>query len=425
MRRFTAECETATLLHHRNIVPAIGSGTLEDRRGNRIQYLVMEYVDGESLRDRMEREKLSRKDVAGTMSQLCDALTYAHRMGIVHRDIKPENVLLDAQGTVRLSDFGTALDVEAVERLTTDGEVPLTHLYAAPEIVLGEKDVDVRADVYSCGVLLCEMLTGISSRERSGSLKAWPRELLNWEKVIVKATAWRSTDRHESIADFRKAVRAANYADSLDAVLERFDMFVLLMVVGLEATTLLSAIFREQVVSRTFVAFLIWLPVVVMFFLFGRLAKKHKETEEVVAKRRRYWMTSVIPALTGAAVNAIVIICFQLRVPETDGTMGVLVLACMLVVLGAIGFLSSCLFHEGVTFWQLAQGFAFTVGVCAPLFTILFIAPGVLVAKLVLGITFDYQSKDHAGLLVSSAFFALCCSVASLRSGGLRNLQTN
>src|SRR5205823_766090 len=125
-------------------------------------YYVMPYVEGESLRDKLEREKqLSVEDALGITRQVASALGYAHARNVIHRDIKPENILLH-EGEAMVSDFGIALAVSAAagERLTQTGIAVGTPAYMSPEQATSERGVDARSDVYSLGCVLYEMLAG-------------------------------------------------------------------------------------------------------------------------------------------------------------------------------------------------------------------------------------------------------------------------
>jgi serine/threonine protein kinase len=152
--RFAQEAEALRNLNHPNIVKVLATIQENDQH-----YLVMEYVDGGSLHELLEEEK--RLSVARTLEialDLADALTRAHRLNIIHRDIKPSNVLLAADGTPRLSDFGVAR-VEQSQGLTQTGDLIGTIDYLSPEACQG-KPLDARADIWAFGVLLFEMLTG-------------------------------------------------------------------------------------------------------------------------------------------------------------------------------------------------------------------------------------------------------------------------
>jgi serine/threonine-protein kinase len=152
--RFRREARAAARLTHPGLVGVYDQGV-----DGETSYLTMEYVDGVTLRRRLgERGALTVREALGIADAVLDALAAAHRNGLVHRDIKPENVLLASDGRVKLADFGLARAVTEVTATTT-GTVLGTVAYLAPELVVrGESDV--RTDVYACGVLLFEMLTG-------------------------------------------------------------------------------------------------------------------------------------------------------------------------------------------------------------------------------------------------------------------------
>jgi eukaryotic-like serine/threonine-protein kinase len=157
--RFLREIEVAAQLQHPHILPLFDSGRLGD--GSAVFYYVMPYVEGESLRARIEREKqLPVEDAIRLALEVADALDAAHTRGIVHRDIKPENVLLQG-GHAVIADFGIAraLDAAGGERLTESGMALGTPQYMSPEQATAG-GVDGRADIYSLGCVLYEMLTG-------------------------------------------------------------------------------------------------------------------------------------------------------------------------------------------------------------------------------------------------------------------------
>ena len=158
-QRFLQEARTVAKLRHPNIVAVYTAG-----EGNGLLYFVMEFVPGESLRDRMTREITMNADAScEILRDLSLALDYAHQSGIVHRDVKPENVLLDREsGRAMLTDFGVAVALAAAgdSRLTGAGFVLGSPRYMSPEQASGERDLDGRSDLYSLGLIGYEMLTG-------------------------------------------------------------------------------------------------------------------------------------------------------------------------------------------------------------------------------------------------------------------------
>ncbi|MDP2584415.1 MAG: protein kinase [Candidatus Palauibacterales bacterium] len=155
--RFVQEIATTASLQHPNILPLFDSGTADG-----FLYYVMPYVEGESLRDRLNREKqLPVQEAVDLTSEIADALDYAHEHGVVHRDIKPENILIHA-GRPMVADFGIALAVSAAAggRMTETGLSLGTPHYMSPEQATAEPDITGRSDIYSLASVLYEMLTG-------------------------------------------------------------------------------------------------------------------------------------------------------------------------------------------------------------------------------------------------------------------------
>jgi TPR repeat protein/tRNA A-37 threonylcarbamoyl transferase component Bud32 len=156
--RFTREAQSLARLNHPNIVTVYDFGEADG-----LYYLLMEFVDGMSLRQLLQTRKLAPEEALVIVPSICEALQYAHQQGIVHRDIKPENILMDKQGRVKIADFGIAKLLGAdgkVESLTGEQQVVGTPHYMAPEQVEQPAIVDHRADIFSLGVVFYEMLTG-------------------------------------------------------------------------------------------------------------------------------------------------------------------------------------------------------------------------------------------------------------------------
>jgi len=166
--RFLQEIETTAALHHPHILALYDSGRATAASPTAASssadflYYVMPFVEGESLRDRLDREKqLPLDDALRIAREVADALSYAHSRGVIHRDIKPENILL-ASGHAMVADFGIARAVSAAggERLTQTGVTVGTPTYMSPEQAAGERELDGRSDLYSLGCVLYEMLAG-------------------------------------------------------------------------------------------------------------------------------------------------------------------------------------------------------------------------------------------------------------------------
>lgn len=156
--RFLREIEMVAQLSHPNILPLHDSGNA----GEHLLFYVMPWVEGQSLRDRIDREgQLPLDDALRVAGDVAEALAHAHARGIIHRDIKPENILLQA-GQALVTDFGIAfaVDVSAADRLTNTGLAVGTPSYMSPEQAAGEREVDARTDVYSLGCVLFEMIAG-------------------------------------------------------------------------------------------------------------------------------------------------------------------------------------------------------------------------------------------------------------------------
>jgi len=157
-QRFEREARALASLQHPNIVAIHDYG-----EAGELCYLVMEYVDGVDLRRLLQQGRVKPEHALEILPQLCAALRYAHGRGLVHRDIKPENILLDETGQAKITDFGLArlLGGGRGEPSLTASDVALGSVhYMAPEQLCDPSRVDQRADIYSLGVVLYEMLTG-------------------------------------------------------------------------------------------------------------------------------------------------------------------------------------------------------------------------------------------------------------------------
>ncbi len=152
LKRFEREASSAAKLEHPNILPVYEYGEQPT------PYLVMPYVKGGTLKEKMSAGKLSQQEIINYLRQMADALDYAHSEGIIHRDVKPANMLLDDRGRLYLGDFGIAKALEGAEGLTRTGVGVGTPEYMAPEQAQGR--ADSRSDLYALGIILYQMLTG-------------------------------------------------------------------------------------------------------------------------------------------------------------------------------------------------------------------------------------------------------------------------
>jgi serine/threonine-protein kinase len=218
--RFLREIRVAAKLQHPHILPLFDSGSRDG-----LLYYVMPFVEGESLRDKLNREKqLDIGEAIRLTSEVADALHYAHKLGIVHRDIKPENVMLSG-GHALVADFGIAKAVSAAggEQLTQTGMAIGTPYYMSPEQAIGE-GLDGRSDQYSLACVLYELLAGQPpftgptpmavlarhSLERVPSLQIVRHSIPEGvELVILRALEKVAADRYPSMGEFAEALRSA------------------------------------------------------------------------------------------------------------------------------------------------------------------------------------------------------------------------
>lgn len=224
--RFLREIEIAAQLNHPNVLGLHDSGQTEG-----LLYFVMPFIEGESLRDRLDREGALPFDEAHrVVREVGSALAFAHERGLVHRDIKPENILFQA-GHALVCDFGIAKAAsEAQERLTRTGMSVGTFTYMSPEQMADGEEVDARADVYALGCVLYEMLGGEAPFQASTPQAAYGKKLLGEvaslaevrpelpptvEAVVEKALAVDPGERHATAESF---VAALDTATSLIAV---------------------------------------------------------------------------------------------------------------------------------------------------------------------------------------------------------------
>jgi eukaryotic-like serine/threonine-protein kinase len=226
--RFKTEARSAGRLQHPNIVSVYDSDKHVDAMGP-TAYIVMEFVQGEDLKHFLDQgQRFSLEQTTFMMSDLLAALDYAHKNKIIHRDIKPANMLLTKEGRIKLTDFGVARITDSGEATKTSGSTVGTLKYMSPEQVAG-KSVDASSDLFSAGIVLYQLLTGVRPFDGEGYLdivskivkedptppskivSALPPAL---DAVVAKALAKNKPDRFADAASFAMALKAAiNNAD--------------------------------------------------------------------------------------------------------------------------------------------------------------------------------------------------------------------
>src|ERR1700761_3850852 len=187
LERFRREARAVAQLSHPHIVGVIDAGEDENR-----PYIVFEYVEGETLKDRIRRlGRLPVDEALAYAIEIARALGCAHSHDIVHRDVKPQNVLIDPEGSAKVTDFGIARSLKD-DGLTADGRVLGTTDYVSPEQALGH-DVNGQSDIYSLGVVLYEMLTGDvpfhGENQISVAMKHVREELPDMQRVRPEVSA--------------------------------------------------------------------------------------------------------------------------------------------------------------------------------------------------------------------------------------------
>jgi eukaryotic-like serine/threonine-protein kinase len=153
--RFRNEARAAAALHHSNIVPVYEFGEVEG-----VHFISMEFVDGQSLAERVRKGPLDSMVAAGYLEEIANTMAYAHSRGFIHRDLKPSNILVDTAGRPRVTDFGLVKPINSQNDLTGDGGIVGTPSYMAPEQSLSNSNASPASDVYSLGAILYALLTG-------------------------------------------------------------------------------------------------------------------------------------------------------------------------------------------------------------------------------------------------------------------------
>lgn len=218
--RFEREAEMIARLEHPAIIPVYDYGIHRDQ-----PYIVMRYMGGGNLSERIEAEgDLPLSEAARIIKRVCEALTAAHKIGIIHRDVKPANILFDEKDEVYLSDFGIIKIIGDDARLTAGGVVG-TAAYVSPEQVYGDQKISARSDIYALGVMLFEMLTGERPYQDANPSKLMMKHILDplpdihklrpdlpkeVGEIITRSMAKTPIQRYETAKAFSEAVTAAS-----------------------------------------------------------------------------------------------------------------------------------------------------------------------------------------------------------------------
>ncbi|MFV1858269.1 MAG: serine/threonine-protein kinase, partial [Anaerolineales bacterium] len=231
LERFQREARVVAKLDHSNIVPVFDYA---DHNGQ--SYLVMKFIEGETLKAVLDRGWPSKKQILSIVKSVGSALSYAHGQGVLHRDVKPSNILLTEAGNVYLADFGLARMAEAGQSTLSGDQLLGTPQYISPEQARGEKDLDAGTDIYSFGIVLYQLAVGrvpYSSdtpfsiiHDHIFTPLPMPRSINDkipegLERVLLKALAKDRSDRFASVQElveaFDKAARGISPWDTQEA----------------------------------------------------------------------------------------------------------------------------------------------------------------------------------------------------------------
>src|SRR6266566_5415233 len=243
MKRFVQEAKTASALNHPNIITIY-----EIEQIDSVHFIATEFIDGETLRERVRKASMKLREVLDVAAQIASALSAAHSAGIVHRDVKPENIMLRADGIVKVLDFGLAklterlqpesVDAEAATKAlvqTEPGIVLGTIAYMSPEQARGLA-VDARTDIFSLGVVIYELVAGqapfggatksdlivaLLEREPPPLARFTPEAPAELERIVMKALTKDPDERFQTVRDLLIDLRGLKQKLVVDAEIER------------------------------------------------------------------------------------------------------------------------------------------------------------------------------------------------------------
>ena len=258
--RFDREARVLARLSHPNIVTVFDTGM-----AGPLAYLMMEYVDGVNLRQAMKAGRFTPLEALSLVQDVCGALKFAHENGILHRDIKPENILIDSRGQVKIADFGIAKLIGENDRevvtLTQRGFVLGSPHYMAPEQLESPGDVDQRADIYSLGVVLYELLTGELPLGRFAPPSKKSAVDARIDEIVMRTLERERELRFQTVEEVKTQMQAASEAGTRppEAVRGQTDV----VAAGKTARGANASFICTTLSVAVGIAFL---PVIVMFF---------------------------------------------------------------------------------------------------------------------------------------------------------------
>jgi tRNA A-37 threonylcarbamoyl transferase component Bud32 len=332
--RFNREARTLARLSHPNIVAVhdFGEVTLSKTEGDdsatrTLYYFLMEYVDGASLRQLLKGGELASEQALAIVPQICEALQFAHDESIVHRDIKPENILVDRRGRVKIADFGLAKLVSddiADYTLTGTHQVMGTPRYMAPEQMEGARDVDHRADIYSLGVVLYEMLTGelplgrfdLPSRKATLDKK--------WDEVVLRALEKEPQKRYQHASEVKLEIESISDLERPPVQSDK----------QIHAT---EAVARS---NQPTIPHLGMIAMAVLMVATGLTLVLRKEAEQT----HLFLLVGMLIALSGGACA---VVAFGLRIPRRNRVNGARLMQGAIMVFMGFALLLFCYMQEG------------------------------------------------------------------------------
>ncbi len=234
VHRFEQEAKSASALNHPNIITILDIGQPSGENDN-LHFIATEYIEGQTLRQLLQDGPLAPSQVVEIALQMADALAAAHAIGIVHRDIKPENVMLRTDGYVKVLDFGLAKLIEQRQAslLTDPGRIMGTISYMSPEQALG-KTVDHRSDIFSFGIVLYELLSGLQpfkgdseAATYNAILNLMPTPLTkssselpdDWQPILERMLRKKPEERFQTATDLKAALKMLKYDSGSETIM--------------------------------------------------------------------------------------------------------------------------------------------------------------------------------------------------------------